>query len=238
MAKQFEKLIRSVFLRKAAAEAEFVIRRKAAALQSELATRAMRRSADFVERQMSSALSCQNRLEHLTFASSHAGEGALLEFGVNQGVTINHLARLFPQHTVYGFDSFRGLPEAWSGYRYSKVNFDRQGRPPAVASNVKLVVGWFNETLPEFVAKLNGGVSLVHIDCDIYSSTVTVLEQLAPKLATGCVVVFDEFFNYPNFEQHEFKAFFEFVEKHQVTYDFLGYAGEQISLKIKTIAAR
>jgi len=238
MANVFDRLIRSLVLRKATAEADFFFKRKASALRSELAVRALRRSADFVEQHMNSALLCRSRLEHLTFAASHVGEGALLEFGVHAGVSINHLARLFPQRAVYGFDSFLGLPEAWTGHRYSKSNFDLQGKPPKVAANVKLVVGWFQETLPGFVASLNERVALAHIDCDIYSSTATVLQQLAPKLSAGSVLVFDEFFNYPSFEQHELKAFFEFVEKHDVQFEFLGYAGEQVSVKIKVIAAR
>jgi predicted O-methyltransferase YrrM len=222
-------------LRKATAEADFFLNRKASALRSELAVRALRRSADFVERHMASALLCRSRLEHLTFTAAQAGEGAVLEFGVHGGFSINHLARMFPHRTVYGFDSFLGLPEAWAGHRYSKVNFDRQGKPPKVAANVKLVVGWFQETLPGFVAQLKERVALAHIDCDIYSSTATVLQHLAPKLTAGSVLVFDEFFNHPSFEQHELKAFFEFAEKHGVQFEYLGYAGEQVSVKIKAI---
>jgi S-adenosyl-L-methionine methyltransferase len=39
-------------------------------------------------------------------------EGLILEFGVYSGRTINHLASL-TQQTIFGFDSFEGLPEDW-----------------------------------------------------------------------------------------------------------------------------
>ena len=46
----------------------------------------------------------------------------------------------------------------------------------------------------------------MHIDCDIYASTKTALEQTIPRLAPGAVIVFDEFFNYKGYELHEYKA--------------------------------
>jgi hypothetical protein len=75
-------------------------------------------------------------------------------------------------------------------------------------------------------------LALAHIDCDIYSSTVTVLDCIAPALQPGSVLVFDEFFNYPGFMRHEYKAFFEFVERYQIAYEFIGFSGQQVSIKI------
>ena len=40
-------------------------------------------------------------------------EGHRLEFGVATGRTIRHWAKLWPDHTIHGFDSFEGLPETW-----------------------------------------------------------------------------------------------------------------------------
>jgi hypothetical protein len=75
----------------------------------------------------------------------------------------------------------------------------------------------------------------MHIDCDIYSSTKTVLGLTAGRLAPGAVLVFDEFFNYVSFERHEYKAFFEFVERFDVKYRFIGYSGQQVSMVIDAI---
>ena len=124
----------------------------AGALRAELQRRATVAAADFVMERMPGALFCADKFDHLSYALGIAPPGLALEFGVFKGTTINHLARLQPHRHFVGFDSFRGLPEHWTGSRYSRVNFDRKGQKPKVASNVTLVEGWFDQTLPEFLA--------------------------------------------------------------------------------------
>jgi len=70
-----------------------------------------------------------------------------------------------------------------------------------------------------------------------YSSTKTILDLLAPRLAKGSVILFDEYFNFPNWEQHEFKAFQEFVEEHRVKYTYLAFARQQAAVRIDSIEA-
>ena len=63
---------------------------------------------------------------------------------------------------------------------------------PVVPSHVRLHRGLFEETLPEFLAQRpDQPLALVNIDCDLYSSTVTALELLAPRVIPGTVVIFD-----------------------------------------------
>jgi predicted O-methyltransferase YrrM len=181
---------------------------------------------------MSEAVACADKFVHLKHAAGLVKEGLILEFGVYKGLTTNHLAKLLPDRTIYGFDSFRGLPEKWSGYRHSEVNFDKGGVKPKVLPNVELVAGWFNETIPLFIEKNAQKIGLLHIDCDIYSSTVTIFDALEPFIVTDTVIVFDEFFNYPGYENHEFQAFFEFVEKYGISYKFISYAGQQAGVII------
>ena len=56
-------------------------------------------------------------------------------------------------------------------------------------------------------------IAFLHIDCDIYSSTKEVFEILGDRIVSGTIIVFDEFYNYPGSENHEFKAFHEFLQK-------------------------
>ena len=137
-------------------------------------------------------------------------DGLFLEFGVASGRTINHMALNTPQAHFYGFDSFEGLPEAWrSGFH--KGTF-AQPRLPAVPPNVTLIKGWFDETLPAFLHDWpHLPLSLVHIDCDLYSSTKTILANLKDRIVPGTVIVFDEYWNYPGWRDHEFKAFEELL---------------------------
>lgn len=235
VAKVFDRITGSLVRRITRYAQELSWRDPGAGLRNELHRRATVAAADFVMQRMPGALYCTSKLEHLAFALSHAPPGLALEFGVFKGTTINHLAKLAPGQHFYGFDSFTGLPEDWAGARYSKVNFDRKGVKPAVASNVTLIEGWFDKTLPDFLARTPGPIGFLHVDCDIYSSTRTVLDFAGPHLAPGAVIVFDEFFNYKAYEQHEYKAFFEFVERCEVSYRFIAYAAQQVSLIVDAI---
>jgi len=214
---------------------ELIWRDPGGALRGELQRRATIAAADFVSKRMSGAIFCVDKFDHLSYALHRAPPGLALEFGVFKGTTINHLARLRSDLHFFGFDSFRGLPEQWAGSRYSAINFDRKGRKPNVAPNVTLVEGWFDKTVPAFLAAENGPIGFLHIDCDIYSSTKTVLELTAPRLRRGAVIAFDEFFNYSGYELHEYKAFFEFVERFDVRYHFVAYSGHQVSLAIESV---
>jgi predicted O-methyltransferase YrrM len=208
----------------------------AGALRAELQRRATVAAADFVMERMPGALFCADKFDHLSYALGIAPPGLALEFGVFKGTTINHLARLQPHRHFVGFDSFRGLPEHWTGSRYSRVNFDRKGQKPKVASNVTLVEGWFDQTLPEFLAVKDEPIGFVHVDCDIYSSTKTVLDLIAHRLAPDAVIAFDEFFNYKGYELHEYKAFFEFASRFEADYRFIGYSAQQVSLVVETLS--
>ncbi len=136
--------------------------------------------------------------------------GLFLEFGVASGRTITPLALNTPQTHFYGFDSFEGLPEAW------RSGFDKgifaQENLPAVPPNVTLIKGWFDETLPAFLAdRPDLPLSLLHVDCDLYSSTKTILANLKRRIVPGTVIVFDEYWNYPGWREHEYKAFEELL---------------------------
>lgn len=161
--------------------------------------------------------------------------GTVLEFGVATGRTLNHFARLLPQKTVHGFDGFVGLPEDWTS-RMRKGFFARTSLP-SVRDNCELWVGWFNETLPGFVKSVQQDkpIALLHVDCDLYSSTVTVLTELKKNIVPGTVIVFDEYINYPGWELDEFKAWQEFVKKNKVKYEYIGRVGKHQKVAVRVI---
>jgi predicted O-methyltransferase YrrM len=176
-------------------------------------------SSQYLYSRMIGAKRLNTAVELIDYAVSCASvEGLALEFGVFSGRSINRIAQ-GRSGPVYGFDSFEGLPENWRE-GYDKGAFGRKDLPQ-VASNVELVVGWFDRTLPQFLDAHPGPVSLVHIDCDLYSSTQTVLTQLRERFVPGTIIVFDEYFNYPGWEMHEFKAFKEFVESAGLQYEYI-----------------
>lgn len=170
-----------------------------------------------------------------TFVDMRESDVAL-EFGVATGTTTREIARTLP---VIGFDTFQGLPEDWrDGFpagmfrQPSDVVFDLQG-----TENVSLEIGLFSDTLqgwdpPSFVR-------LIHIDCDLYSSTQTVLWHMARWVNKGLVgqgslILFDEFHSYENGWEHKGEAqawreFLEIMPLHTLT---IGHGPEQLLLKI------
>ena len=182
---------------------------------------------------MAEVASFPSKFELLTSALARAkkDEGLFCEFGVFTGGTINHIAGS-TKSVVYGFDSFEGLPEGW--YGLEKGHF-AVGNLPKVLPNVRLIKGWFNETLPKFIAEHSETLTFLHVDCDLYSSTKVVFDALARKIVPGTIILVDEYFNYPNWDNGEFKAFREFISNSPFGYDYIGYNrfGQQVALIIR-----
>lgn len=168
----------------------------------------------------------------LTFVKS---DGLVCEFGVFSGKSINHIAS-HVNTEVFGFDSFEGLPERWrDGFDRGFFKVDKL---PKVSKNVVLIKGWFDKTLPEFVKSQSKSVAFLHIDCDLYSSTKVIFDNFGEKIKPGCVIVFDEYFNYPGWKEGEIKAFHEFLDTHHLEYEYIGYNAnhEQAAVVIKAPA--
>ncbi len=158
-----------------------------------------------------------------------------LEFGVHRGRTVNHLASHLPGETVHGFDVFTGLPEDWrTGFTKGLFAVEQL---PEVRPNVELIKGLFCDTLPTFLAtRPNAMVALLHVDCDLYSSTVDVFESLGPLLVPGSIVCFDEYWNYPGWRMHEFKAWREWVGKCHATYEYIGFVPSRQQMAVRILS--
>jgi hypothetical protein len=153
-----------------------------------------------------------------------AKKGLWCEFGVYHGETLAKIvsARDIAKATggtaeIWGFDSFRGLPEEWrnggtikepTGKNFPAGSYS-VGHVPLPPDGVRFAVGLFSETLPRLQFDVN--VTLAHIDCDLYSSTVDVLRFLEMHATSGTFFVFDEIHNYIGFEDGEMKALYEWL---------------------------
>jgi hypothetical protein len=175
-------------------------------------------SAKYYNQRMTKSINFDSDLELLTHALKiRSFDGQILEFGVASGRTINHISSIVSEK-VYGFDVFSGLPEVWRT-GFDKGFFSRNDLPK-VNSNVELIIGLFDTTLDDFVNNHHRPISMLHIDCDLYAGTKTIFDKLGHLIKTGTVIVFDEYFNYPGWELHEFKAFQEFVELNKIKYRY------------------
>ncbi len=193
----------------------------------DLRLHAKREAVDYIIAHMGEAMVLPDRLDLLKFALSRApADGLVMEFGVEKGASLRHLASL-TQRNVHGFDSFEGLPGDWSGTKEAAGAFSLRGRLPKVPANAILHAGWFDQTLPPFLAESPAPCALIHVDCDIYISTAIVFELLRPRIGSGTVIVFDEYFNYPGWRAHEYKAFQEFIAAGGLKYRYLGFSAEK-----------
>ncbi|MGH7125331.1 MAG: class I SAM-dependent methyltransferase [Stellaceae bacterium] len=203
----------------------FFLKYHARSLVAGLQMRAREQSLDYIEAYMRDALIFRDRWELLLHAARAAPpQGLMLEFGVADGASLRYVASRVAR-SFHGFDSFEGLPEDWAGTFERKGKFGRAGALPAMPTNARLYPGWFADTLPRFLGEHGGEtVAFVHVDCDIYASTATVLRHLGDRFGPGAILVFDEYFNYPNWQRHEWRAFQEFVRDTGMAYTYLGYA--------------
>lgn len=147
-----------------------------------------------------------------------------LEFGVYKGASLSVWSQLLqsPRAELHGFDKFIGLPERWN--TYNPRGMFEEADPRAVTQlvndcRVRLHVGWFHETLPEF--RLPAHERLVaHFDADLYSSTKYALDWLKNAIHPGSILIFDEFYDH----MHELRAFDEFLAANSMRFRFLGGA--------------
>jgi hypothetical protein len=134
------------------------------------------------------------------------------EFGVCTGYSISIIRNNY-LGPIYGFDSFEGLPEFWRD-GFDKGYFKTDSIPKV--KGVEIIVGLFQDTLKYFLNNnIKETIKLVHFDADLYSSTIYCLNEIKDYLSNECVFIFDEYENYPGWEDHEYKAFNEWLAKNK-----------------------
>lgn len=170
----------------------------------------------------------------MEFATHSELEGDYLEFGVNRGesfVAAFHFARRssLKEMRFYAFDSFSGLPEikgldaeGFAHFKEGDFSCDMDSFRKIVADKgveldrVKLVPGWYDQVLNEETKRKLPirAAAVVWVDCDLYESTVPVLDFITDYVQDGTVIVFDDWFSFRGDPQRgERRAFAEWLEK-------------------------
>lgn len=148
-------------------------------------------------------------------------EGRWMEFGVREGDTMKWLLEERPEQEIHGFDSWEGLPEEWKTGGKDYAAGSMAVPMPAFPENVKLHKGWFDKTLEPWMAENEGNVAYLHIDSDLYSSAIYVLNTLNERIVPGTLIVFDELANFRlssklnNWPIHEWRAMFEWLRRNK-----------------------
>lgn len=145
---------------------------------------------------------------------------------INEGATARHM---------WAFDSFEGLPPqaderdehpAWRprSMAMSETEFIEEMRKRAVDDSAyTTVVGFYDESLPAIGDGAPLDIALAYVDCDMYSSTTSVLDFLSPRLKHGMIVAFDDYFCWSSSAlSGERTALLEFIEANS-RWNFLRY---------------
>lgn len=201
-------------------------------LPHQLNVRATQEAVNFYHDNMPNTQVFTNKKQMIDFELECVkNDGLYLEFGVAKAVHTNYIASKIKQN-IHGFDSFRGFPESWNGTSKSFHNYE--GVIPKVVENVILHDGWFKDTLPKFVENNNEKIAYLNIDCDLYSSTKTVFDSLGDKISSGTIIHFDEYLNFPDWKNHEYKAFMEFVKSNNIEFEYIAIGPKgMVAVKIK-----
>ena len=147
-------------------------------------------------------------------------DGLCMEFGTRFGTSARILQETNP-HPLFAFDSFEGLPTAW--HTVPKGAYSTGGYVPNLGDSIHPVVGWYSESLPPFMTHNQGPIRLLHIDCDLYSSTKDVFDQVYNRLVKGTVIIFDEYWNGPHWREDEWKAWQECCQEHNLQYEYRAF---------------
>ena len=154
-------------------------------------------------------------------------KGDYLEFGVYKGSSLIQFNNLFKEFSLndvrmFAFDAFKGLPSSEGSafkkgeFHFPKEFFLKRIKKAGVDPGSLIVVeGFFNESLTPRVKKdcKLDKACIIHIDCDLYESTVDVLNFVKELVQDGTVLIPDDYLSFQNepdpLQHGEEKAFKE-----------------------------
>jgi len=203
------------------------------AVLQEQADQPARDRMSFINKNLNGCVYMRDQFRYIEKNSDHIldhikkYDGSILDCGIWKGNSTRRLARIFPDEIIQAFDSFEGLPSDWTTsaegtFRLSEEEIQSLDLP----SNSSCHKGWFKDTLSKWKQETNSkSISLIRIDCDIYSSTKDIFDLVGKMLIPGTIVIFDELIGYFGWENHEYKALCEFLSANQnleFKYEYFG----------------
>lgn len=132
-----------------------------------------------------------NQMDFIKFV-----KGGIIEVGVYKGGSLSRMARKYPERTVYGIDTFVGMPKPseedlhkeddFSDVEFHIINkwfMDNY-------KNVHLIRGFFPHVIPQIPVDR---FAFVHVDVDLYQSVKDCCEWFYPRLVTSGIMIFDDY---------------------------------------------
>jgi hypothetical protein len=183
----------------------------------------------------------------IELALSHAAPliadgGLVCEFGVASGRSLRMTQELLPLSvTIHGFDTFMGLPQAWG--REPEGSYSTGGIVPIfLEGDVRFHKGLFCDSIPKFkkTVRKDQCLAYANIDCDLYSSTLDILENLHGRVVPGTMLLFDEYLCHATWRQDEFRAWRECCRKFGWQYEYIGFSlvTKQTVVRVTAVATK
>ena len=128
-------------------------------------------------------------------------EGDMAEVGVYQGGSAKLICEAKKEKTLYLFDTFTGLPKLsdddthfgkkhWYENQFSNTSVDSIKKLLDGYENVQIIKGEFPESGKEITDKK---FCFVHLDVDLYKSTIDSLRFFFPKMISGGIILMHDY---------------------------------------------
>jgi len=130
--------------------------------------------------------------------------GDWAEFGVFKGDCAKLMLSALPEgSSLLLFDSFEGLQEDWTtAWKKGAFALSEKSIPVFADPRVRMIKGYFSDTLPGYFTPLAPRLSFIHMDADLYSSTWDVLRHCNDAIVPGTIILFDEYVMWGKDEEH------------------------------------
>lgn len=183
-------------------------------------------------------------------ADANCLSGDYYEFGLYKGFVFSYAHKISKDSNTrfFGFDSFEGLPEVEgtdAGAKFRKGQYAcsleqvKKNIRSVATDKTFLIPGFYEDTLLRKLPYSFGKAKVVLIDCDLYSSTVLVLNFIRPFLQQGTIILFDDWncFNASD-DRGERRATQEFLQRNpHISLTHLGTFGWHGEYFLVNIAA-
>ena len=146
-------------------------------------------------------------------------DGDMAEVGVYQGGSAKIICEVKRNRKLFLFDTFKGLPELsdidtlfgkkhWKKNQFNDTSLEAVKDYLSSYENVQIIKGEFPKTADSIG---DSKFSFVHLDVDLYRSTIECLKFFYPRLVKGGIILVHDYF-----ADGIQKAFKEFLQSNKI----------------------
>ena len=162
-------------------------------------------------------------------------QGDYIEFGIFKGKSLYHSVKTAKKInaekniTFWGLDSFEGFPV--ENHEFYKAKNFKASKSKVKNSfnkykNVKIIDGYFEDTLSSDELQNIENISFAFIDCDIYESAQVAFNFIKSKMTRGGFIMIDDFTSIDKNGNYIAKSFFDIFDDKEVVF-FDNYSNGQ-----------